>query len=530
MSTTAPVRMRWVGILAGAALIVGGPGTTALATPADADSDLGAASEIGAVETPDLTWSDCPDVGQCASAVVPMDYDEPEGETVTLALRKIPARVPAQRLGTLFLNPGGPGGSGKDIARRATELLSDDVLDRYDIVGMDPRGTNESTPLSCYDDPDARDADNAVLGTVMPASDEEREQFEVASSRLARECADEPLAAAMSTANVARDMELMRRAVGDDDLNYLGWSYGTYLGQTYADMFPEHVGAMVLDGVVDAEDWQGRRDGAVVPATLRTGGAAGSSQAFADILDACADAGADRCGVADPHRVADHVFTELEREPLVLTEGDQTQVVTLGAFLHQVRLAMHDPEGAAQVPAMLAEAEQLLAAREEAPSAAADAAAVPLSEEMTVANHFEVNAAVLCADGQNPMSLSAWRLLGRPADRMYPHFGKYWLWQSSVCAEQSWTVTDEDAHRGSFDAPTAQPILVVGSTHDPATPHDDAAAVAERTPGARLLTSETWGHTAYGYSECATTAIDDYLLTGNLPDAGTVCPNESPLY
>jgi pimeloyl-ACP methyl ester carboxylesterase len=209
------------------------------------------ASGTGSAAVPRLHWGSCGEgfeAFQCATAVVPLDYDRPKGKQITLALARLPAANPSRRIGSLFLNPGGPGGSGVDFVLEAGPFLySDEVRARFDLVGFDPRGIMRSSPLRCYE----------TIADLWPISfpvTRAEERLWVRSDRaIARACAERggPILDHMSTANVARDMDLLRRAVGDRKLTYAGYSYGSYLGATYANLFPGKVRALVVDGVLD---------------------------------------------------------------------------------------------------------------------------------------------------------------------------------------------------------------------------------------------------------------------------------------
>lgn len=244
------------------------------ATPAQAADRTSKteARRVDRVKTPKLKWVEAEEgSGYAATVKVPRDYDKPTGATVTLALFKVPAADPARRIGTLFLNPGGPGGSGVDIALAATSFLSQSVLDRFDIIGFDPRGTNASSRVRCFSSSGRQGAALAGMSSAFPSTGTEEKSFIAAGKKLASGCSGygAAMASSMSTAEVARDLDVLRRAVGDAKLNYLGYSYGSYLGAVYANMFPDRFRAMVIDGVLDPAAYAGTKATRSVPTSLR---------------------------------------------------------------------------------------------------------------------------------------------------------------------------------------------------------------------------------------------------------------------
>jgi pimeloyl-ACP methyl ester carboxylesterase len=233
-----------VSVIAVAAAMVASAGHAAAAGAAG--------SRAAAPPVPLLGWTDCGGGFQCASAAVPPDYDQPGGQQISLALIRLPAGDPARRIGSVFLNPGGPGVSGVDFVRAVgPALFSDQVRARFDLVGFDPRGIAASTPLRCFDT--FQQALGAVAPFPFPVTPAEERTWVGFDRQLAGACAQHGGAIQdhMATADVARDLDLLRQAVGDQQLTYVGYSYGSYLGTTYANLFPDRVRSLVVDSVID---------------------------------------------------------------------------------------------------------------------------------------------------------------------------------------------------------------------------------------------------------------------------------------
>ena len=526
------------------------PTSAPASTPRTATSDRTSAKEarrVDSVPTPKLGWYRCYGPYQCSTARVPLDYDRPHGATTELALLRSPARDRRHRIGTLFVNPGGPGGSGVEVASAAPFFLSEDVLNRFDVVGFDPRGTNSSDRIKCFRDNAAQSRALRGFEVQFPVT-KRQEQAQIASARsLGRGCSTtgRPLSASMSTAQVARDMDVLRRAVGDRRLTYLGFSYGTYLGQVYANLFPDRFRAVAIDGVVDPVAWRGTAATASTPQTDRLRSADGAYKALHRILVLCDRAGGTRCRFASGNPVAnfDLVARRLKSRPIVVDDpiyGPYT--FGYGELVASTLFALYAPEGSAIIADNLTEllilteppatstasSAQRAAARKAFTKRLAEQRARQKTQRRTgydffYDNSLEAFSGVLCTDGANPADAAAWPAAAAAADRRAKYFGRIWAWSSVQCAHRTWTARDEDAYTGSFSHRTAAPVLVVGSTWDPATNVNGAVTAARLLPNSRLLRSDNWGHTAYGTSDCATGAIDRYLLSGRLPKAGKVC-------
>ncbi|GAA1955651.1 alpha/beta hydrolase [Amycolatopsis minnesotensis] len=482
-----------------------------------ADSDRAA--------TPVLDWVPCPDDNsppgsECATARVPLSYRDPAGPQISLALTKRLATDPRHRIGTVFTNPGGPGGGGRIPPR-----LSPAMSARFDIVGFDPRGTHASTPVSCSDDP----ADDAKLLQVFPITEAQEaeaiRQVGEVTARCARHAG--PLLGHMSTANVARDMDLLRRAVGDQQLTYVGTSYGTHVGEAYANLFPQRVRAMALDGVVQPQAvTTGRFPGqGNEPYMYRLAPYRGAQTALRTLLRECAAHPV--CKFGEPGateqsllRKYEALLAKLRTGPVALTDPrGGTSQVTYQDLVTRVMGALRsgDAEG---ITSFLQEI-HLAVQRPASRSTRAD--------EPQRAYNAWYNA-VNCADSDNPRDPKAVGRYARLAEKEAPGFASHWIYAGLPCA--SWPVSDPDRYTGPWNKPTANPVLLVADRlGDPATPYENAVSTSHLLGRARLLSVDAAGHAAAydGRSKCVDDTLDSYLTGLKLPPEGTVCaPDHRP--
>ncbi|GAA3951768.1 alpha/beta hydrolase [Actinoplanes auranticolor] len=507
------------------------------ATAADVTSQQ-EAERVDRVPTPVLQWYACYGRAQCATVRLPLDYDEPDGASVEIALLRVKARKQAQRIGSLFVNPGGPGGSGTDMAALAPAYLSESVLDRFDVVGFDPRGIGMSDNLKCFSSTREQVLAQSQFNKFFPYGAKEEAAYVKAARTIGRACSTTgaALAGAMSTAEVARDLDVLRRAVGDPKLTYLGFSYGTLLGQYYANMFPDRVRALALDGVIDPRSWTG----VTAPGTLqdnRLRSADAAYRALRTLLIRCDRAGVKRCVFArgNPQRRFAAVARALRAKPLLLGRDEDGKAVrlTYADFVGLTLSGLHSAEAGDFVTSVAATVETLLAVpssktKKQRATARASLRA-HLARVRTPARDFpydnsvEAFSGVICTDADHPRDAATWPALTAAEDARAPYFGRAWGWGTVTCAGDTWTVRDEDAYKGPFNRRTSAPVLFVGNHWDPATSYRQAVSAAKLLPGSRLLSSDNWGHTAYGTSACVTGGVDRYLLRGTLPEAGTVC-------
>jgi pimeloyl-ACP methyl ester carboxylesterase len=328
------------------------------------------------------------------------------------------------------------------------------------------------------------------------------------------------VASAMSSTNDALDMDVLRRAVGDRKLTFLAQSYGTYLGEVYANMFPDRVRAIALDGIVDPQALAGTPATADVPLLDRIGTAPASYRALHELLVLCQQAGSSRCSFADANTPGrfDQLAALLRARPQHLAApGITATTFTYADLIGDTESWLHMPDG---YQGLFPELTDL--ARLSAPGGAGSgrAALVRALEQLrrTIqpgpepANHLEAFSGVACADALQAGSAASWPAAAAAADRSARYFGANFAWLSVQCAANTWTAHDQAVYRGPFDRRTAAPVLVVGSRWDPVTSYDNAVKVARLLPDSRLVSSDNWGHTALLTSACVDNTIWDYLI------------------
>ncbi len=453
----------------------------------------------------DLEWGACQG-GECATLEVPVDYAAPTGETIEIAVFRAAAKSRGKRLGSLVVNPGGPGGSGVQYAQAADFIVSRQIRDRFDIVGFDPRGVGQSAPVDCVSD----EALDDFLGEDPTPDDASEEQALLdAGAAFGKGCEEKTgaLLRHVSTQDAARDMDVLRSALGDAKLTYLGKSYGTFLGATYAELFPERSGRLVLDGVV-APDLTGEE--------VTIGQAEGFDTATKAWAQSCLDDGDCPLG-STQDEVVQTVLDELEALDENPVDGAGGLTLTEGWATLGVARAMYD-EG---MWSMLTDAIVALRSGDGEPlgQLALDYADRNPDGRYT-SNLMEAIYAVNCLDRPEEGTLADFRALEDRAEQAAPIWGRSLAWGGLACTE--WPAEAKDQPR-TIAAKGADPILVVGTTRDPATPYAWAQRLHEQLDDSALITHDGDGHTAYfRQNSCVDKAVDAYWLTGALPDGGAL--------
>lgn len=457
-----------------------------------------------------LSWRDCGVSGfQCTTMKAPLDYAKPDGGEIKLAVSRKKATGPGKRIGSLLVNPGGPGGSAIGYLQGYAAIgYPAQVRARYDMVAIDPRGVARSEPVECLTGPQM-DAYTQVDQT--PDDDAEVTKLSGAFKKFATGCEKRSgeVLPHVSTEETARDMDMLRALLGDEHLNYVGASYGTFLGATYAELFPGRTGRLVLDGAMDPS---------LSSIELNRDQTAGFETAFQSFAQDCVRKSDCPLGTTSADEAATRLkklFTELDAKPI--PTGDSRD---LGESLATtgVIAAMYDESAWPQLREALTAAD---AGDGSGLLALADSyyEREPSGE---YANLMYANAAVNCLDLPPAFATPEDVTKALPSfEKASPVFGEGFAWAALNCAY--WPVpATGTAHR--IEAEGAAPIVVVGTTRDPATPYHWAESLADQLSSGTLLTYEGDGHTAYGRgSDCIDTAINTYLLEGTPPPADKKC-------
>lgn len=516
-------------------------GGLAAAGPA-ADAAVDGSSFRGEDVPINLRWTSCfEEFGsrfECATARVPLDYDKLDKGKIPIDMVRLTAT--GERRGSLFLNPGGPGGSGIDFVLGAGPFLyGPEVQESYDLIGFDPRGIINSNPLICFGTFNA--SVRNLPPFAFPTTPDEEKVLRKANSFLQTQCENRGgiIKNKMSTANVARDMEVLRAAVGDEKLSFAGYSYGSALGQVYANLFPDRVGHIIIDGIINLRDWVGNPNGRdSVPVAERLRSDLGAEDTYHEFLRLCEEAGPAACALApNADERAEALLSDLRDEPVLFVDpvtGEILGGITYSDLVGTMLGALYQPGIYQALAGFLAEVES--AQQAAAPPGSALLAQIQRLEEASgmsaptfrprppYPNFIEGYPGVACLDTSNPSNFDAW---SDSADRAVvdaPIFGPIWNWNEAAC--NRWPGKDRDRFVGPYAQDTANPLLVLSTKFDPATSYQQAQDAAAELPGSALVTVDGWGHTTLFTSTCADAIVAAYLLDDVLPASGTVCPQD----
>jgi pimeloyl-ACP methyl ester carboxylesterase len=506
-----PVAAMTVGVLAlsGCSLLSGDEAAPTTANPAARTAPAGSEA-LARYYGQDLPWKKCAR-GECAGLTVPLDYAEPDGDQLTIQVFRVRASKPKDRIGSLVINPGGPGASGVDYARAARTMIGKPVRQRFDVVGFDPRGVQRSAPVDCLPDTEF----DAFLEQDPTPDDASEEQAFVASSKaLGEGCRvrSGALASHISTVDTAKDMDILRSALGDEKLNFLGKSYGTYLGATYAELFPHLVGRFVLDGVLPPD---------ASAAEVALGQAEGFERASRAWAANCVDEG--ECPLGDSvDRVMSglrDLLAALDRSPIPVRDG-RVDRLTEGWAVIGIVQAMYEQALWGTLTDALADVVRK----------GDGTRLMQLSNQYArrntdgsyATNLLEAFYSISCLDNPERADASTYAQRVAESRAAAPTWGPFLAWGSLTCGQ--WPIAAKGAGPHTISAEGSGPIVVVGTTRDPATPYEWSVRLRDQLANGVLLTYDGDGHTAYARSNrCIDDKIDDYYVDGTVPEDGARC-------
>lgn len=495
--------------LSGCSLIPGDDQPAVTPVPTTARTPPAGSEALAKFYGQSLDWKGC-GLGECAGLSVPMDYAKPDGEAITVQVVRMRATKKSQRLGSLVVNPGGPGASGIDYARAADFIVGKPVRQRFDVVGFDPRGVERSSPVDCLSD---EEMDDFLAQDPTPDDPTEVDAYLGSMKVLGAGCLQRtgPLLGHISTEDTAKDLDILRSALGDAKLNYLGKSYGTQLGAVYAGLFPQLVGRMVLDGVLPPD---------LTTEESAVGQAEGFERAAHAWARDCVDNGDCPLGDSESEVMSGlgDLLKRLDSTPVPMRDGREP-VLTEGWATLGVAQAMYDQgswgaltDALRQVVTQDNGTELMLIADEYArrdPSG------------KYTANLLEAFYAISCLDNPGQPDAKFYEDIVAKAEAKAPVFGAALAWGAATCS--SWPVKAGEGPR-KISAEGSGPIVVIGTTRDPATPYEWAVRERAQLANARLLTFDGDGHTAYTRSnDCIDDAVNDYYTKGTVPADNTKC-------
>ncbi len=454
-----------------------------------------------------IDWAPCETNADqdCGTLAVPVDYADPEGDTIDLALLRVPAT--GARVGSMVVNPGGPGAPGTSYAAAAGQVFRQPLLEGFDIVGFDPRGTGRSAPVDCLSD---SELDAYLAGDPTPDTLAEVQSYKSSVLGFGAKCvasSGDDLGH-VTTIEAARDMDVLRSALGEETLTYLGASYGTKLGATYAELFPDKVGRLVLDGAVDVS---------LDAKSMALQQAEGFETALSAYVQNCLDS-TDNCFLGDSVEeglgTISDLLDSIEEQPL--PAGDRE--LQVGNAFYGIITPLYNRDYWFLLSTALTSA---LDGNGSALMDLADAYASRNPDGSYADNSIEANYSINCLDDPSSVPFAKVPSLYPEFEQASPTFGRIFAWGMTGCRGIEVTSSEEPIDiRGEG----AAPILVLGTSRDPATPMVWAEALAAQLDSGVLVERDGDGHTAYNSgNECIDSIVEDYLLEGAVPDDGTTC-------
>ena len=457
---------------------------------------------VAGTPPPTVAWAACGEGLECGTLTVPLDHADPAKGTVDLFVKRRPAQQADQRIGSLLVNPGGPGLAGTDLVEQAGFYFSEELRDRFDIVAFDPRGTGRSSPVDCVDD-----LDPVLIGTdPTPETPEEVQQLADQDAAFTAGCVarSQALLPYLSTEATARDIDSLRRALGESEISYFGFSYGSELGATWATRFPETVRAAVLDGAANPNaGWEADR----------TAQAVGLERGFLAAMQSCAgDPSCPFYNDGNPVAAYEALSATLDSSPVV---GDRSRLpANQSVLFYATASRLRDSTGWDELYQALADAQdgdvrRLFELYD---------GYVRRSSDGSFANVIEAHIAIDCLEYPGPTDPSQFPLIDARIRQAAPHMGTGYAYQYA-CA--GWPARQPPSSR--LTAAGAGPVLVVGTSGDTITPIESSRGLAESLEDGVLLTVDGFRHTGYGLNVCSRDVVDRYLVDLTVPADGTVC-------
>ena len=506
IGTTSQARGRVVGAVAAAACAALLLASCSTDPQADSTPAPTPTADLSAYYQQALTWTKC-EGGQCATFKVPLDYANPDAEQISINVFKSPASDPNARRGALVVNPGGPGGSGIDFAKYGYATFSGQLLREFDIIGFDPRGVVSSTPIECLDGP-GTDQLLATLGTPQNEAQTQAAIASAASVGQACEANSPNLTPHIGTVPAARDMDILRELLSEPKLNYMGLSYGTFLGLTYADLFTNNVGRFVLDGVIAPD---------LTNDQLARGQAEGFQLALSRFVADCPNYA--NCPLPNnPVKATAKInrfLVAVGNEPI---KGIGPRKLTRPLAANAIIASFYEPQnGWRDLRISLRAAFQ---GNGTPMLRTVDSFSGRLPNGTYADNSVQALYAVNCLDRGDRADPATTEQLATQWSQTAPTFGSELAWSNLPCYD--WPAPATDSPK-VITAEGAPPILLVGTTYDPATPYVWAKEVNDQLASSVLVTFEGDGHTGYSRNNCVTKIVDEALLEGTLPAGDSAC-------